>query len=292
MSERPLDAERVAALIDGRLSPEERERVLAQLADDPDWRDVLIDVSELRSEPSASDALTPLSTTPLSPTRARSNGGTLRRIAPWAALATAAAVAVIVLGTGEAPRDEIVLSSVGQEAQRLSLTSDELVALTENRWRVVRSGAESLSPIARAVRLGALAADAMLEVGRTEIGAREGMAQLLQQVEGAGPVISVLRAPADSLALQRTLVAVRALVDTQAFDAGMCLQMFRAGSIHAACGEQAVESIRQVAARTTQSPDRSAALQLALQELADAVRSGDAVRATQAATSVLQGAAS
>jgi hypothetical protein len=103
MSERPLTAERVAALLDGRLEGAERELVLAQAAADPEWREVLGEAGAAMEEVDAvvvGDVTAPVrDVRPAATVVKRKTTG--RNVLPWVGLAAAAVIGFVVVMRGD-----------------------------------------------------------------------------------------------------------------------------------------------------------------------------------------------
>lgn len=281
----PLDAERVAAFLDGQLDGAEREAVLAQLATDPDWREVLVEVRALEAleagasppEASASATMTTvpaLHTTPNGNERTRGVPDPARRQWPWWGLAAAAAIALVVWrnerGTDDTTQQMASLDAGA--AYAMTLPQADLDALQRNRWPVQRAQTDSLSSIGRAVRLGAWAVDLGLNrtKGQEE---REAMEALLGPVPGAGAAIALLRIAHDSASHAQAIAAVRAIVMDDAFLAGVGLELLRAGAsrdVEAVHGQ--LVSLRSRGAEPQQIEAASQALKAAAPSNAEAVR--------------------
>jgi hypothetical protein len=266
MGERPLTAERVAALLDGRLEGVERELVLAQVAADPEWREVLGEAGAAMEEiemVAADHAKAPVrdvrsaATVPVRKTVGKT-------VLPWVGLAAAAVVGFVMVMRGDGwqvsvgrptvgdsvlirppevvtvpasslpPADSSVPSTIASSrpdpgaAMEIAMEPEALEALQRDRWSVQRAARDELSTTARSVRLGVYAVDAMLDRRGGGAEARAAMMELLEPVAGASVATALLRAASDSASNARAFEAVRALVDQDVFDVGVWLELVRA----------------------------------------------------------------
>lgn len=250
MSKTPLSAERVAAFLDGRLSAEERTDVLAQLATDPDWREIAADAAAARADVQGTvgDEVAP-----------RRAVGT--RWGPWIALAAAAVVTVVVLGRRDSATvvngRSVPIAPV--QALALGVSPDGARALASERWRVVRAGTNEIDDLARAVRLGALSVDALLDRDGQGSEARAEMVELLEPLNGA-VARRMLADARDSASVVMALSAARALVLNDAYDVGVWLQLLRAGSESARTATGMTALLRGVVEAKQLSPERAAEL--------------------------------
>jgi hypothetical protein len=231
----PLDAERVAAFIDGRLDVESRAAVAAQLAADPEWRELLADaaaVAEAAGSPKQdAPQLTVARATPTtSDTRVVGTGARGVPRAVWVVSALAAAALVVVVLRPRAGsvgyRSAAWVIDPGAAVAVGSEPSDS--AMLGQRWTVMRAGSIELSVRAQGVRLGVLAVDAMsaLRLNPDSLASvRAQMLVLLEATRGSGPVAGVLRSASDSATLSDALHSIRGLVDSAAFDTGVWLQL-------------------------------------------------------------------
>ncbi|AHG89065.1 hypothetical protein J421_1528 [Gemmatirosa kalamazoonensis] len=231
MSE-PVDAERLAAFLDGRLNVREREALLAELAESDDARDALGDVAAVLRDLEQSGVvkqtdLDTLGTMPpeppptvRDPTTAidasappgadRATGDVrdigsarVRRTPWWGALAAAVLVAAVGLSlyarAGRADDPAALVAALG----------DARPSAGEPTWSATRGAGPALAPRARAVRFGALAAALQLAARTRDTSAASlarRAAALLDDVSGAAPAAQIYRAiaarpaaPADSL---------------------------------------------------------------------------------------------
>lgn len=192
MKEFPVDPERLAALLDGRLDERQRAEVLERLASSDEAFEAYADAVAATRELEASDEAEGV--TPLAPRRGRRwwrrPGG------HWLAIAaTVAGVTVsTVLWTRLRAPD---LDDPGRFAMLLEAEGAGLPAAWDARpWSVTRGPGDPLTPEARAVRLGVRLTDLEVAVRggdprvpelAAEIGA------LLEDVPAAGPVAAVYR---------------------------------------------------------------------------------------------------
>jgi len=238
MSERPLDAERVAALLDGRLSASERELVLAQIAADPEWREVLADAASAVAVPAGVDVslAMPLPALQGAPRdaldearRAATTMTTDRRTVRWAPIMLAASVILAVaLGTWRfttrtaspfLPTENPITVALEEATD---LTRDQVTL--DSRWPRVRALTEVLTARAIGVRVGAMSVDMLARSqpkdSATLSGVREELVTTLQLVPGSGPIVSGIQNAATNVELEQALRSRRLLVDSVAFDAG------------------------------------------------------------------------
>ncbi len=301
MTDRPLDAERVAALLDGRLSTRERAQVLAQMAAHPDWREVAADAAAVLGDEALGDE-TPSERGPLSgPSLGDAAGGaspvvpnvaphtTSRRLGPWLGLAAAASLGVFVLMRDGTPGGRADAPWSPARATSVVLAPDERAQLVQDRWIVVRAGTQVLNADAVAVRLGALSVDAYLDREGGGAEAIDEMRSLLETVDGSAAASRLLEAASDSASRGAAFAVVRGLVPTDAYDAGVWLELRRAGVPGDAEGLSVVA--RVVERRGAQEAD-AAELRGTMETLEAQVRRGDARGVRDAATAVLRGVGS
>jgi len=295
----PLSAERVAAFLDGRLSAEERAVVLAQLAADPDWREIAVDAAAVRDEVQGSVGdgvalrlgMPSTQATDAEPgsirlLEERRTAGT--RWMPWVALAAAACVTIFVLSRSE---DTAIVNDYGArvapvQALALGVSPDDARALTRERWRVVRAGTSSMDDVARAVRLGALSVDALLDREGQGAEARAEMVELLAPLNGA-VARKLLTDARDSASLVPAFDAARGLVSQDAFDVGVWLELLRAGSESAPTAPGMIALLRRVADAKQLSPERAAELAALVRRLENEHRVGESAIESTAAGDVL-----
>lgn len=185
MNERLGDAERLAALLDGRLGPAERDALLARVAGDDDALGALADAAAVSRELEAENAASGV--VPLRPRRARPAWPR-----PW--LAAAAAVAALVLlplGVWLA-RPAGVLGPAAVVAMLESPAAGVAADLDSRPWPARRGGVEG----AGAARLGVFLVD--LEVAArsrdSAVAVFAGrVALMLDEVPGGGTTADVYR---------------------------------------------------------------------------------------------------
>ncbi|MGH7517281.1 MAG: hypothetical protein ACREOC_07405 [Gemmatimonadales bacterium] len=220
-----MDAEKLAALMDGRLGERERAELLARLAASPDTLEVYADTAAVVGELESESA----KVLPLSPRSREAN-----RFLPRRWLAVAAILAgVAVVG----PLLQLVLRSPSRvDAGRFiaPLVEDGtplLAGWDERPWTTVRGGdaPEPLTPAARAARAGALSVDLEIAVwSRDTMAARLAteLALLLGGLPAGAPVGTMYRvvaqragAPPEELQplLERARVAASKLTEPDAF---------------------------------------------------------------------------
>lgn len=252
MADHPLDPERLAALLDDRLSAADRAALLAQLAHDPAAREILADASAVLDEVDGHTATVP--------ERPLARPAT-RRWWPVLVLAAAASVAIVTMRQrADGARDAMASAALVSPAAvtTLALAPGDADALVRARWSVVRGSTAALSSTARAVRLGALAVDAFLD--REAIGgdARAEMATLLEPIAGGGPARRLLAEAQDSAAVAAAVNAARALVSADAFDVGVWLELLRADAPAARGAPVAITVLQRTLDTADLAPDRAA----------------------------------
>ena len=230
------DAEQVAALIEGRLSPSARAALLDRLSQDPEWRDVLMVASEVLNQ------ATPLSDGAAegAPVAAPSSSNVLPfapRVKRWRWTYAAAAVMVGVIGFSYwtnsqmtiSPPPALILAMVEPPTMELVPNGGADVSPALSRWTRVRAATNALPARAIAVRLGALAS-ATLQASRASDSAvvqvyRDDLRALLDQLPGSSPFAMALDTARDPQSLFTLFQQVRTLVDGAAFDAGAMLAL-------------------------------------------------------------------
>jgi hypothetical protein len=140
-----VDAARLAALIDGRLPPDEREKVLAAIDASPELREVYADALAATADPAAESS------------GVTSGRRTLPSFTPlqWLEIAAAAAVVIAVapfvarqvLRPG-LPAAEVIVASLPVLDDTLAYLFDQPV------FGATRGNAETLTPTARGIRVG------------------------------------------------------------------------------------------------------------------------------------------
>jgi hypothetical protein len=298
---RPLDAEHLAAFIDGRLPPEQQAELIAALAHNPVARELLADataaLAEFDARSTAAARTASVDTAPREPLvrgagRADTSPNTMhrppQRTARWGWLSAvgvtvAASVALIVLVRRPDASDALAPAV----ATQLTVPPDDRGALANNRWTVVRSNTMTLAPAARAVRLGVLAVDAFLDRETAGADAREEMSALLEPVTGAGPARSLLANASDSITLAQATQATRSIVNTDAFDAGVALELLRAGGNQAGTSAPRLEVVARALEASSLTADRANEGRALLSQLRDHIVAGDAAGIRTSANTLL-----
>lgn len=244
MSHQPIDAERIAALLDGRIVGSERERLLAQIAEHPEWREVLADASAVLHE---LDDLDDEDDAPSPPARGDvlefSSPKTARRTywRPWIGIAAAACM-IAAIGSA------VLLQRQGADAVRadapawmVATGSASLNAgLMQDRWAVVRSATSTLSSQGTAVRLGVLATDLLMATERGSDSIRTALVQEIEMytanISGSGQATRDLQTSTALPEIRSAIQSLRRLVDTSAFDLGALIELERQKSPSADAG--------------------------------------------------------
>jgi hypothetical protein len=229
-----MDAERLAALLDGRLSGADREALLAELADSDEGLEVLADAIAVSEDVSA-DADDADDDSDAAVVRLRPRV----RPAVWrAALAVAAALALLLAAPWMMERFRA--AEPAGPAQVAMLLADAPAQMPDdwNRrpWTATRGAEDPLTPQARSVRLGAVLLELEVAVRAGDQGAArlaEEAALLLGGFPGAGPAASIYRAvarhaidaPAEAAALlPEGEAAALAIADAERVRIGAWLQ--------------------------------------------------------------------
>jgi hypothetical protein len=268
-----LTDEEVAALIDGTLSPSEREDVLRRVAVSPRWSEVLRDAAAL----SAAD----------DEAGEGERNGTVRRwrVRERTAMAIAAVLVISVVGGIVWQR-----RASGEEGSAVRLAASfvppadarVVLALGDRPWSEVRSDGPVVSDRGRAVRVGALLVDLRVAMGAPDNApaAARGAAlvQLLDGLPGASPLVRALRlrgedewrAPLDPELERSVLVAVgRAQAE-----AGATLEAMRLAASAGATLAPFAPALRQAATALAGDSSAVAALREAEQLAGGAASDG------------------
>jgi hypothetical protein len=165
-----LDAEKIAALLDGRLKGAERDYVLAALADSEEWSGVFADAASATQEAEA--ASTPV--IPIYRSRRIGRTGMIALAATIVGLALIPTLAGRFGGAADSPA---------------ALLTDARGGLPrgweDHPWSEVRSEGDVLVPEARAVRVGILVAELQVAAAANDPAARPLAEQAAALVEGA-----------------------------------------------------------------------------------------------------------
>ncbi|HEX6536628.1 MAG TPA: hypothetical protein VF041_18725 [Gemmatimonadaceae bacterium] len=236
MSEPTTDAERIAALLDGRLSAEQRSELLARLASSESERDVLAEAAAILRDIEPGESAGGGKALPLVMPRPRWR---FSRARPWLAIAAAVAfIGVIALvrshGHTPAPRDP------GRFVAMLQARDGGAPAgWDDHPWSVSRAAGAVVAPDARAVRIGARVAELELAVrARDSAAARLAaeLAALLEPIPASAPAVGIYRqvagragAPPNELAalLARGRVAAASLAGADLVELGAWLETAR-----------------------------------------------------------------
>lgn len=284
MADSPLDSERIAALLDGRLRDPERARVLALLAADPDWCDIAIDAASAVDD-TAGTAETPTADESSPKVRAPAKQ---RRARLWLGLVAAASIGVTILTRDIGLAGSELPAFSPALATSLVLTSAERVILTQDRWNQVRAGAADLSPGARSVRLGALSVDLFLSGDDDATDVRREMRDLLASVDGAAAVSRLLDAASDSAQLDASLASVRALALRDSYDAGVWLELHRVGARADVRPDAIVTLLRRAADGLPRTPDEEADIDARIRALEEALHRQDLAAEREAVNGLLR----
>lgn len=226
MSVPDVDAQKIAALIEGRLPPDERERVLAAIDESPELREAYADAL------AALGAMTP------APTRRIERSRYVPRLTPLQWLEVAAAAAVVIAITPALVRR--LASPTVPDATRLiaSVSLSDSVAsdlLSQPIWGATRGDGEgNLAPDARAIRLGAAIASYELRQRRSDsaaAGSAMEVAALLETYPGGSVAANAYRALATKAPSEADVDSAAALAEQlageQAVRLGAWLQAAR-----------------------------------------------------------------
>lgn len=271
-----IDPERLAALIDGRLGPREREAVLAQIAASSDETvEVFADALAVTRELEASSSAEGLEA--LSPAVVRTWRGMRWRTPGGLAAIAAALVAVVVVPTWLSTLDSEAAHDPGRFVRALAEVDRGLpVDWDTQPWGATRGAADALSPEARALRVGARMVDLELTARTGDPRTAElaaSVVALLEGIPGAAPAATEYRtlASADSAASpeQLTRLAERArrtaapFVDRDYLKFGAWLEAARVaaaardtGFFGSRASREAVEEARKL--RGLSAPERAA----------------------------------
>ena len=264
---RPIDPERLAALIDGRLDPKARADVLEELDASPEAIEVFADAATVQCEMESSGK--------------RKAARWRRGPVFWAALAAALAFAVVTplvwRGSRARPVDPLEL------AMRLKGRVGSGFVLREGPWDVTRGGgAGAVTPTGVAVRVGARLVDLAVLAQAGDSAAAASVALEIGALLRGAPVAGVGEMAFGNIATTRTAKgqltqlpgaarAAEAAVDAEALRAGAWLE---AAYLAAASGDEAFfgqpgaeAAIRELSSLTAQNGMASAAISTLRAEL-------------------------
>ena len=186
MSEPRIDPERLAALLDGRLTADERAALLERMAESRETMELLGDAAAIAHELAPTDPAKPVNVVP---------GPARWRQPSWRVAAAAAVVAAIAIPLWMQSRASAV---DGNEA--LALLSVPIVQPTTgvlDPWRASRGDDATVTPRGRAVRVGARTID--LEVSQqaadrvSDSAFLNDISAVLVRVPASAPVVASVR---------------------------------------------------------------------------------------------------
>lgn len=260
---KPVDAERLGALLDKRLGASERKELLEELNASQELREVLADAAsalgEIEAQRSASDTDREVSRTFALRRKVRLHP----RWVAAAAVLTLAIGAIVWQSRRVAPTDatDSILALLANG------TSEHDVNITP-AWPVTRGAEVPLSADQRATRLGALAVDLELAVTARDTNARFFALQtaaLLESVPAGGPVAQIYRGlaqtevaggPVAPSVLRDARLASAEIAGRRAYALGVWLEAARTAAHHrdAAFFSSAATRRMLSLARTAQLP--------------------------------------
>jgi len=231
MSGNSLDPEVLAALLDGKLSHEQREQALAQIARSPQDYELFVE---------AANTLNDLTATGAPDSNSDARPVSVRRWGPVIGVLMAATIAALVVvppllrSNPDQPRgllDGVTLVAGSASTFDAALGSDWGLA----GWSVVRGEASLLSTEQRAFRIGARLADldAALDAQdptATRFATAE-LITLLHELDASAPLVRLfeqLRTDADLDGAARTL---RDFIDSPHYKLGLLLEQARLASL-------------------------------------------------------------
>jgi hypothetical protein len=184
-----VDAEKLAALLDGRLSERERAAVLAQLAGSPELRETYADaIAALGAAATAGS--------PVVPIESRVRRRRWAPIAAWVGLAAVLAGVVLL----PAVRGRLRPSGPGAPGDFVELLREPGAPLPAGwdtpAWSSTRGPSDPLTPEARAARIGARLVDLEVAIAARDSAAGRIAQELVFLLEGApagAPVAAMFR---------------------------------------------------------------------------------------------------
>lgn len=182
----PLDAERIAALLDGKLPAPERDAVLRTLAESPDDYDDALEASLILADIENGDTGAP--DLRVSATGRRPN------VQRWLLAASIAAIGIVGVLSQREGRDSLLRFAEHLPAGVIYTTS-----LDREPWTALRGEVDAVSDVGRAVRIGARLTDLTLALrsGHSEAAMiAMDLARLLETRQGGQPIAEMVRSAA------------------------------------------------------------------------------------------------
>lgn len=224
MHDTTLDDETVAAFLDGRLSPGERQRVFALIAASDEWREVLGEAAGAQAAHNEGALL------PTSDSRRSSSVVAAR---PWVARSQLLAAGLLIVAgvlwvtaRGKASPGADVLMLAANSA-----LSPGATLWSARGWSASRASGDDVSIDVRSARLGVLSVDVLRATALGDSsGARNAkrmIDELLQEVTGGALIAAQLAQAGSIVALRGRLADARLLGDTARFDLAARLELLR-----------------------------------------------------------------
>ena len=200
MSDSRIDAERIAALLDGRVSGEERAALLERLAQSEETMELLGDAAAIVHEldPRVSENQAPVDPR----TRWRQQG--------WRLAAAAAVVAAVSIPLWMRSRPSAL---GGNDALALlSVPINRPATAVGEPWRALRGDPESVTPKGRAVRVGArtidLEASLRTKDRATDSALLSDLSAVLANIPASAPLVTSLRVITEDTSTDRAIRVV------------------------------------------------------------------------------------
>jgi hypothetical protein len=282
VKEPTIDAERLAALLDGRLDDRARAELLARLAESEEDFEAFVDAAAVQRELEERGG-TP---TPAVPLRER---WFLRR-GRWLAVAAA------VVGVALVPLVWIRFRTPGVDdpgrfVAALEAENAGLPAAWDGRpWSTTRSTDDAVTPAGLAARVGARIVDLELAVRAGDSSAAmvaAEIATLLSNVPAGGPAVHIYDELADSVngassqqvagLLTRGRLAIAAALDVQIVDLAAWTETARLAGVRRDTGFFSTRFSRAVLARGVRAPPSSASAMRAFMRVRAAVPANGSV---------------
>lgn len=266
MTDPTLDPERLAALLDGRLSPAERDEVVRRLGTSAEALEIHADAAAVLRE-LENEGMRPPTALPVAAADARPSAGETKawrwtrsssiRLALAAGLVFVAIVPLVMRTTGTTGPTDTVRTTRAMPAESgtpavaaLSSANGGLPSGWNGQpWSSVRGSEAPITPAARAVRLGALFTDLELAIRARDSAGTAALAGaaavLLADLPATGPAASAFRGiaarAADGVADGLTRLAVADAATTPLLDSAALAQgrWLEAARVAAARGDAA-----------------------------------------------------